>query len=81
MSKAPIQRQLAERRYREIFSLLDAEQQHILGLVKNGKSVFITGEPGTGKSFLAVKIKEAISLFAPTVITGMIQSLSTCLIP
>ncbi|CAN0219997.1 unnamed protein product, partial [Discosporangium mesarthrocarpum] len=36
------------------------EQQHVLRLVLDGRSIFFTGAAGTGKSFLLKKIHQVL---------------------
>lgn len=49
---------------------LSEDQQRVLDLVKDGKSVFISGKAGTGKSFLINEIKKVLKrnyvVLAPT---------------
>lgn len=37
---------------------LGDEQQYVIDLVLQGKSVFVTGAAGTGKSFLLTKLRQ-----------------------
>ena len=55
--------------------MLNEYQQIAFELVKNGKSVFITGSPGTGKSYL---IKEIIQYLKSTEKTYAITSSTGC---
>jgi transcriptional regulator with AAA-type ATPase domain len=55
-------RLLLERRSKQLYSSLDIDQKHLYKLAMQSKSLFITGEPGTGKSFLGTKLYQGFRL-------------------
>lgn len=51
-------------------SQLNSEQFEAYQLIKSGKSIFVTGEAGCGKSFLIKTIRDTIKNVAVTAMTG-----------